>query len=585
MGTGYTRNDTGNNIADGNVINASDLDGEFDAVESAFNGSTGHSHDGTTGEGPQIDTAGIADDAVTGAKIDSTTTVTAASFVGPLTGNVTGNVTGTVSGNAGTATKLATARSIGLSGDVSGSASFDGSANISITATVADDSHNHVVGNIDGIAEYIQDTAGAMFSGNTESGITVTYQDGDGTIDLNVNDPTITLNGDVSGSATMTNLGNVTITTTVADDSHNHTIANVDGLQSALDGKQASDADLTAIGALAKTNGNFIVGNGSTWVAESGSTARASLGLGSLATSNTTLGNLATSNTTLGNLATSNTTLGNLASANTVNAATITDNSVGAAELNVSGNGTSGQALTSDGDGSFSWADAGGGTVNDIQTFTSSGTYTVPTGATSLFVYCIGGGGGSGDTYYTNIVGGAGGGGIIACLDATNIGSTVSVTIGAGGNAGNSNNAGNGGTTTFGNYVTANGGGRGGSWAENMNSTGGNGTTNTNRGYRAAQGGNSSVSNSSASSNSSELGGGAGGTRRVNSWYHQFTASNGGLIISGGTGGGYGHNDNNGNGYVYAYNRGFGGGGGANNSNSNNYPGRGASGVCMIMAV
>ena len=36
MGTGYTRNDTGNNIADGNIINASDLDGEFDAVESAL---------------------------------------------------------------------------------------------------------------------------------------------------------------------------------------------------------------------------------------------------------------------------------------------------------------------------------------------------------------------------------------------------------------------------------------------------------------------------------------------------------------------------------------------------------------------
>jgi hypothetical protein len=71
MGTGYTRNDTPNNIADGNVINASDLDGEFDAVQAAFNGSTGHSHDGTTGEGPQIDTAGIADDAVTSAKLDT----------------------------------------------------------------------------------------------------------------------------------------------------------------------------------------------------------------------------------------------------------------------------------------------------------------------------------------------------------------------------------------------------------------------------------------------------------------------------------------------------------------------------------
>lgn len=69
MGTGYVRNDTGNNIADGNVINASDLDGEFDAIVSAFNASTGHSHDGTTGEGPQIDTAGIADDAVTADKI------------------------------------------------------------------------------------------------------------------------------------------------------------------------------------------------------------------------------------------------------------------------------------------------------------------------------------------------------------------------------------------------------------------------------------------------------------------------------------------------------------------------------------
>ena len=41
MGTGYTRNDTSNNIADGNVINASDLDGEFDAIQSAFNGSSG----------------------------------------------------------------------------------------------------------------------------------------------------------------------------------------------------------------------------------------------------------------------------------------------------------------------------------------------------------------------------------------------------------------------------------------------------------------------------------------------------------------------------------------------------------------
>ena len=41
---------------------------------------------------------------------------------------------------------------------------------------------------------------------------------------------------------------------------------------------QAYDADLTTLGGLAKTDGNFIVGNGSAWVAESGATARASMG-------------------------------------------------------------------------------------------------------------------------------------------------------------------------------------------------------------------------------------------------------------------------------------------------------------------
>lgn len=50
---------------------------------------------------------------------------------------------------------------------------------------------------------------------------------------------------------------------------------------------QPYDAELTAIAALATTDSNFIVGNGSTWVAESGSTARTSLGLGSLATAST----------------------------------------------------------------------------------------------------------------------------------------------------------------------------------------------------------------------------------------------------------------------------------------------------------
>lgn len=57
----------------------------------------------------------------------------------------------TISGNAGTATKLAAARTISLSGDVTGSTTFDGSADVTIAATVADDSHNHIISNVDGL--------------------------------------------------------------------------------------------------------------------------------------------------------------------------------------------------------------------------------------------------------------------------------------------------------------------------------------------------------------------------------------------------------------------------------------------------
>ena len=62
--TGYVRVDTSNNIADGNVISAADLDNEFDGVQAAFNASTGHNHDGTTGEGAPILVMGPTQDVV-----------------------------------------------------------------------------------------------------------------------------------------------------------------------------------------------------------------------------------------------------------------------------------------------------------------------------------------------------------------------------------------------------------------------------------------------------------------------------------------------------------------------------------------
>ena len=137
-----------------------------------------------------------------------------------------GTVTAALAGNATTATTLQTARTISLSGDVSGSVSFNGSQNVDISAVIADDSHNHVVGNIDNFTETVQDLVGAMFSSNSETGLSATYQDSDGTIDLELTlDPTIELTGDVTGSGTMTNLGSVSFATTIVDDSHNHIIS------------------------------------------------------------------------------------------------------------------------------------------------------------------------------------------------------------------------------------------------------------------------------------------------------------------------------------------------------------------------
>ncbi len=73
-------------------------------------------------------------------------------------------------------------RNITISGELD-AATLDISGSADIDGTMEADAYT-----VDGttLAEYIADTTGAMFSSNTESGITVTYQDGDNTVDLSV---------------------------------------------------------------------------------------------------------------------------------------------------------------------------------------------------------------------------------------------------------------------------------------------------------------------------------------------------------------------------------------------------------------
>jgi len=66
--------------------------------------------------------------------------------------------------------------------------------------------------------EQVQDIVGAMFSSNTETRISATYQDADGTIDLVVNDMTANDNDDVSNANLLTALAALQSTSGAADE-------------------------------------------------------------------------------------------------------------------------------------------------------------------------------------------------------------------------------------------------------------------------------------------------------------------------------------------------------------------------------
>lgn len=212
------------------------------------------------------------------------------------------------------ADKLSSSRTISLVGDVTGSGSFDGSSNLSITATVADDSHNHIISNVDGLQSALDGKADAShthssyvnqnaFSNVKVGSVTVAADNTTDTLTL-VAGSNVTLTPDATNdkitiaatdtvythpthdahdlalykvavddeghvidvatveksditalgipaqdttySAAGTSLGlvksggDVTISSgviTVNDDSHNHVIDNIDGLQTTLDGK------------------------------------------------------------------------------------------------------------------------------------------------------------------------------------------------------------------------------------------------------------------------------------------------------------------------------------------------------------
>lgn len=285
--TGYVRTDTADNIANNKIANADDLDNEFNAIQAGFNATTGHVHDGTTGNGAPITKVGPAQDLIVsattvlpkttntldigsssvkfkdiyidgvgyldaavlttadinggtidGAVIGATTpaaitgtTITGTSLVGPITGAVTGNVTGNLTGNV-TSSGTSTFTTV----DINGGA-IDGTA---IGAAVPSTAAFSTLA-ASGAATFGSTLAvtGAVTLSST-LGVT-------GTITGNVTgNVTGNLTGTASNAATAVTLTGMSATVTEI----NYLSGVTSAVQTQLNAKQALDATLTALAGL-----------------------------------------------------------------------------------------------------------------------------------------------------------------------------------------------------------------------------------------------------------------------------------------------------------------------------------------------
>ena len=182
-----------------------------------------------------------------------------------------------------------------------------------------------------------------------------------------------------------------------------------------------------------------------------------------------------TSTTITGTLNTTSTITGPASGASALNASNVSSGTLSSDRLptvpttkggtGLTSIGSAGQVLKVASPGSaLEFGDAGGGGNYAMTAFTSPGTWTKDAGLQAVRVTVIGGGGGGGGRDNVFGGGGGGGGGAIEYISAPSIPGPVSVTVG-----------GQASTSSFGAFVSANGGANGGPGQNSSNSNGGPG--------------------------------------------------------------------------------------------------------------
>jgi hypothetical protein len=195
---GYTRQAAAN-IATGSVIDADDFNDEYNQIQSAFNASTGHNHDGTAAEGAGIETIGPSQDIVA-----------TASVLRPKTTN---------------------AIDLGTTSLQYKDAFFDGTVK---TDTLTVDENAAIAGNLSVAGNLTGSgvTSGARASVSAGSGIS--YNNGTGVITCTIDTPTEVGLGNLSNNGNNLS-GNFTATGNVTAFSDERLKENVETIEGALD--------------------------------------------------------------------------------------------------------------------------------------------------------------------------------------------------------------------------------------------------------------------------------------------------------------------------------------------------------------